>query len=89
MSKTLINSSMQFLEPVKIRSPYTGETVMPNINKYDHEGKTYQQVSYSDPITGNLIKRGMVSISDAKTGKLIQDYKTGAVSSIQSTSYRQ
>lgn len=79
---------MLFLEPVKIRSPYTGETVMPHINQYNHEGKTYKQVSYNDPITGNLIKRGMISITDAKTGAVIQDYKSGTVNSVQSVSYR-
>jgi hypothetical protein len=59
-----------FLEPTKIRSPYTGETVMPQITKYTSDGKTYEAVSYNDPVTGNLIKKGMVSIKDAKTGEL-------------------
>jgi hypothetical protein len=77
-----------FLEPIKIRSPYTGETVFPTSNTYEHEGKTYEQVCYNDPITGNLIKKGIVSIKDSKTGEIIQDYKSGTNNSIRSISYR-
>lgn len=77
-----------FLEPKKIRSPYTGETVMPHITTYSREGKTYEQVSYNDPITGNLIKKGMVSIKDEKTGNVIQDYKSGNTNSIRNIGYR-
>jgi hypothetical protein len=77
-----------FIEPKKIRSPYTGETVMPQITTHTTDGKTYEQVSYNDPVTGNLIKKGIVSIKDAKTGETLQDYKSGNISSIQSISYR-
>jgi hypothetical protein len=77
-----------FLEPTKIRSPYTGETVMPQITTHTTDGKTYEQVSYSDPVTGNLIKKGMVSIKDAATGKVIQDYTTQNTNVIRSVSYR-
>jgi hypothetical protein len=77
-----------FLEPKKIRSPFTGESVFPKITTHTTDGKTYEQISYNDPITGNLIKRGMVSVKDAKTGKVIQDYNTANVSTIRNTSYR-
>lgn len=77
-----------FLEPKKIRSPYTGEAVMPHITKHTTDGKTYEQVSYNDPITGNLIKKGLVSIKDAKTGEVIQDYTTGGMNSTRSIGYR-
>jgi hypothetical protein len=77
-----------FIEPIKIRSPYTGETVMPQITTHTTDGKTYEQVSYNDPVTGNLIKRGMVSIKDATTGEILQDYRTSQTNSINSISYR-
>lgn len=77
-----------FLEPIKIRSPYTGESVLPRISTHTTDGKTYEQVSYNDPITGNLIKKGMVSIKDAKTGEVIADYKTQNISSIRNIGYR-
>ena len=77
-----------FLDPKKIRSPYTGEAVYPRLTSHTTDGKTYEQVSYNDPITGNMIKKGIVSIKDAKTGDLIQDYKTGNISSTRSVGLR-
>jgi hypothetical protein len=77
-----------FLEPKNIRSPFTGETVLPRISTHTTDGKTYEQVSYNDPVTGNLIKKGMVSVKDAKTGEVLQDYKTELNSSTRSISYR-
>ena len=77
-----------FLEPKKIRSPYTGETAMPHITRHTTDGKTYEQVSYNDPITGSLIKKGIVSIKDAATGKVIQDYTSNNINSIRSIGYR-
>jgi hypothetical protein len=77
-----------FLEPKKIRSPYTGEAVMPQITTHTTDGKTYEQVSYNDPVTGNLIKKGIVSIKDAKTGEVIQDYKSGQMNSTWNIGYR-
>lgn len=77
-----------FIEPKKILSPYTGNAVSPKISTYTQDGKTYEQAVYNDPITGHFVKRGIVSIKDAKTGALIQDYTTGNTDSIQSTTYR-
>tara|TARA_R110002012_G_scaffold64160_4_gene168731 strand:+ start:868 stop:1113 length:246 start_codon:yes stop_codon:yes gene_type:complete len=66
----------QFINPQKIRSPYTGETSFPSFNTYDANGKTYEQAIFSDPVTGHVIKKGLVSIKDQKTGEVIEDYKT-------------
>ena len=66
----------QFINPQQIRSPYTGETVRPVYNTYDDNGKTYEQAVLSDPVTGHIIKKGLVSIKDTKTGEIIQDYKS-------------
>jgi hypothetical protein len=77
-----------FLEPINIRSPFTGETVLPKITTHTTDGKTFEQVSYNDPVTGNLIKKGMVSIRDAKTGEVLQDYRTQVNSSTRNIGYR-
>ena len=65
-----------FINPQQIRSPYTGETSIPTFNTYDADGKTYEQAVFSDPVTGHIIKKGLVSIKDAKTGEVIQDYNS-------------
>jgi len=78
-----------FLEPKKIISPYSGQAAFPQLSKYTQEGKTYEQAVYCDPVTGSFIRRGIVSITDAKTGNLIQDYRSGSVNSVPSKSYRQ
>jgi hypothetical protein len=64
----------EFVNPQQIRSPYTGETSRPTYNTYDADGKTYEQAVFSDPVTGHIIKKGLVSVKDAKTGELIADY---------------
>lgn len=65
-----------FINPQQIRSPFTGETSIPTFNTYDADGKTYEQAVFSDPVTGHIIKKGLVSIKDAKTGEVIQDYNS-------------
>ena len=65
-----------FINPQQIRSPFTGETSIPTFNTYDADGKTYEQAVFSDPVTGHIIKKGLVSIKDAKTGEIIQDYNS-------------
>ncbi len=77
----------QFINPQQIRSPYTGETVRPTYNTYDANGKTYEQAVMSDPVTGHIIKKGLVSIKDAKTGEVIQDYNS-ALSNSNTTQSR-
>jgi hypothetical protein len=64
----------EFVNPQQIRSPYTGETSRPTFNSYDADGKTYEQAVFSDPVTGHIIKKGLVSVKDAQTGELIADY---------------
>jgi len=66
----------EFINPQQVRSPYTGETARPVISNYTQDGKTYEQAVISDPVTGHIIKKGLVSIKDAKTGEVIQDYTT-------------
>jgi len=77
-----------FINPQQIRSPYTGETSIPTFNTYDADGKTYEQAVFSDPVTGHIIKKGLVSIKDAKTGEVIQDYNS-ILSQSTTTQHRQ
>jgi len=78
----------QFFEPRKIRSPFSGESVFPTIASYDEGDRTYEQVSWNDPITGHLIKRGLTSIKDKDTGKIIQDYNSEQKNSLNNQGYR-
>jgi len=76
-----------FVNPQQIRSPYTGETSRPTYNTYDADGKRYEQAVFSDPVTGHIIKKGLVSVKDAKTGELIADYN-GVISKSITTQSR-
>ena len=75
----------EFVNPQQIRSPYTGETSRPTFNSYDAYGKTYEQAVFSDPVTGHIIKKGLVSVKDAQTGELIADYN-GVIKSVTTQS---
>ena len=66
----------EFVNPQQIRSPYTGETSRPTFNTYNADGKTYEQAVFSDPVTGHIIKKGLVSVKDAQTGEVIADYNS-------------
>lgn len=77
-----------FIEPNKIISPFSGQACYPQINTFTQDGKTYEQAVYNDPITGAFVKRGMVSIKDAKTGELLQDLKNNQLNSLNNKSYR-
>ena len=76
----------QFINPQQIRSPYTGEAARANFTSYDANGKTYEQAVITDPVTGHVIKKGLVSIKDTKTGEVIQDYNTALNQSITTQS---
>lgn len=81
-------SKDMFIEPRKIRSPYTGETVIPKITSFTQDGKIFDQVVYNDPITGNFIKKGLVCVKDGKTGKVLQDFNSNNMNSISTHDYR-
>ena len=64
-----------FVNPTQVRSPFTGETARPTFNNYVDNGRTYEQAVFSDPVTGHVIKKGIVSIKDAD-GNVIVDYNS-------------
>ena len=77
-----------FITPTKIISPFSGQACFPTINTFTRDGKTYEQAVYNDPITGSFIKRGIVSVKDAETGKLLQDIQNNQLNSLNNKSYR-
>ena len=64
-----------FVNPAQVRSPYTGETARPVYNSFEHQGNTYEQAVFSDPVTGHIIKKGIVSIKD-KEGNIVADFNS-------------
>lgn len=64
-----------FVNPSQVRSPYTGETARPTYNSYEHGGNTYEQAIFTDPVTGHVIKKGIVSIKD-KEGNVVADFNS-------------
>lgn len=61
---------------------------MPQVSHYVQDGKRYEQAVWSDPRSGQFIKRGIVSIKDQSTGEKIQDWEDNNYNSIRHTSYR-
>ena len=71
-----MDTSNKFINLNQNRSPFTGETARPVFTTYKADGKTYEQAVISDPVTGHIIKKGLVSIKDTETGEIIQDYQS-------------
>lgn len=64
-----------FVNPQQVRSPFTGETARPVISNYQEGGKTYEQAVFSDPVTGQVIKKGLLSIKSSDTGETLVDWQ--------------
>lgn len=77
-----------FIQPTKMISPYSGNAVTPQITSYTHAGKTYEQAVYNDPITGHFVKKGLVSVKDAKTGQVLQSFEKNTINSLNNQTYR-
>lgn len=76
-----------FVNPQQVRSPYSGETARPIISNYSEGGKTYEQAVFTDPVTGQMIKKGLLSIKATDTGETLVDWQTvhsGASNTTQS-----
>ena len=65
-----------FVNPMQVRSPYSGETARPVISQYDQGGNTYEQAIFTDPVTGHIIKKGITSIKSKETGETLVDWQT-------------
>jgi hypothetical protein len=57
---------MDFVQPIKIVSPISGEPVAPRIITLDRGDKIVKEAHWIDPASGAFIRKGIVSIEDKK-----------------------
>lgn len=55
---------MEFVRPVKITSPISGQPVSPKIVERIYAGKVYKECHWIDPASGTFIRKGVLSIED-------------------------
>lgn len=55
---------MDFVRPVKIASPISGQPVAPRIIERIVDNKLYKEAHWIDPSSGAFIRKGLVSIED-------------------------
>jgi hypothetical protein len=60
---------MDYVRPVKITSPISGQPVAPKIVERVYEGKLYREAHWIDPASGTFIRKGIISIEDLKEKK--------------------
>ena len=58
-----------FVRPVSIPSPITGQSVAPRIIEIDHHDKVVVEAHWIDPQSGAFIRKGIVEIREKKTYK--------------------
>lgn len=55
---------MDFIKPVIITSPISGEPVRPTLKTYIRGRKEVVEAEYIDPASGTFIRKGIVSVRD-------------------------
>jgi hypothetical protein len=55
---------MEFVRPVQITSPISGQPVQPKIVERVYQGKLYKECHWIDPASGAFIRKGIVSVED-------------------------
>lgn len=60
---------MNYVRPIRITSPYSGSPVNPKIVETKRDGKIYSEAHWYCPDSGHFIRKGLIEIKDAKTGK--------------------
>lgn len=55
---------MDFVTPIKITSPISGQPVAPRIITVERNGKIIKEAHWIDPASGAFIRKGIVSIED-------------------------
>ena len=66
-SSTNININMNYVRPINIPSPVTGEMMQPRIVKTERDGKIYTEAHWYCPSSGQFIRKGVVEIQDKKS----------------------
>ena len=60
---------MDFVKPIKITSPISGQLVAPKIVERIYEGKLFREAHWIDPASGTFIRKGIISIEDLREKK--------------------
>ena len=60
---------MDFVRPIKITSPISGQSVVPKIVEKIVDGKLHKEAHWYDPASGIFIRRGLISIEDLTDAK--------------------
>jgi hypothetical protein len=60
---------MEFVRPVQITSPISGQPVQPKIVERVYQGKIYKECHWIDPASGTFIRKGLVSVEDIGTSE--------------------
>lgn len=55
---------MDFIQPIKITSPISGQPVTPRLRTYIRNNKEVVEAEYIDPASGTFIRKGIVSVKD-------------------------
>ena len=59
-----INISMNYVRPINIMSPYTGELVRPKIVTTERGNKIYTEAQWYCPNSGQFIRKGLIKVED-------------------------
>jgi hypothetical protein len=60
---------MEIVRPVIIASPISGQPVAPRVTERRYGQHIYREAVWTDPASGAFIRKGVVQIIDAVTGK--------------------
>lgn len=63
-AKRINKEYMDFVRPIKITSPISGQPVEPKIVEKIVGNKLHKEAHWIDPASGTFIRRGLVSIQD-------------------------
>jgi hypothetical protein len=55
---------MDFVRPVKIASPISGQPVAPRIVERIVDNKLHKEAHWIDPASGTFIRKGLISIEE-------------------------
>lgn len=58
---------MNYVRPVIINSPITGDPIRPKIIKTERDGKIYTEAHWYCPRSGHFVKKGIVEVEDKKS----------------------
>ena len=58
---------MNYVRPINILSPFTGEMVRPKIVKTERDNKIYTEAQWYCPNSGQFIRKGLINVEDKPT----------------------